>query len=125
MLKILCIGSGGFIGASCRYFVSAFIQRIPGFSCLSCGTFVVNMLGCFLIGFLSGLAESRQIFSPEFRLFLFIGFLGSFTTFSTFNYEVFLFVQGGQFFTGALVISLQVFVGLGLVWAGNLLACLI
>ena len=125
MLKILYIGTGGFIGATCRYFVSGFIQRFLSASWFPYGTFAVNMIGCFLIGFLNGMAENRQVFSPEFRLFMFIGFLGSFTTFSTFDYEVFEFVRSGQFFSAALDISLQVFVGLGMLWIGNILARLV
>ena len=125
MLKILYIGTGGFIGATSRYFVSGLVQRFLSASWFPYGTFAVNMIGCFLIGFLNGLAESRQVFSPEFRLFMFIGFLGSFTTFSTFDYEAFQFIRDGQFFSAALDISLQVFIGLGLVWVGNVAARLL
>jgi len=122
MLRILYIGFGGFLGATSRYFVSGVVHRFLEDSWFPYGTFAVNMLGCFLIGFLNGLAETRQVFSPDFRMFMFIGFLGSFTTFSTFDYEVFEFVRDGQFFNAFGDIALQVFVGLGLVWGGNIFA---
>ncbi len=55
---------------------------------------VVNLIGCSLIGVAVGLAESRQLFGPEFRIFALIGILGGFTTFSTFGYETFAMIHG-------------------------------
>lgn len=85
MGNLLLIGLGGFIGAILRYSVSGFVQGWSKGNPFPIGTLVVNILGCFVIGLLSQLAESHRLFSPETRSLLFIGFLGAFTTFSTFS----------------------------------------
>jgi CrcB protein len=82
------------------------------------GTAVVNILGCFLIGFLSGLTELRQLLSPEVRIFLLIGLLGGFTTFSTFGYETIASLRSGQFLLALANVLIQVIVGLSAVWIG-------
>jgi CrcB protein len=82
------------------------------------GTLAVNIIGCFLIGLLSGISESHQIFSPEMRLLIFVGFLGGFTTFSTFGYEVYTFVHDGQVLSSISNIILHLILGLGSVWIG-------
>ena len=86
MVKLLIIGLGGFVGAICRYGLGGWVQRLTG-GTFPYGTLVVNVTGCFLIGFLLMLFEQRQLFSPTTRLFLTVGILGAFTTFSTFGYE--------------------------------------
>jgi CrcB protein len=86
------------------------------------GTFAVNVLGCLVIGILGGIAEQRRIFAPEFRLFVFIGILGGFTTLSAFADETPSLVHNGQARRGLLNIALQVLVGLFAVWLGGLLA---
>ena len=88
MGTFLVIGIGGFCGAVLRYLVSSNVQRLWGVPFV--GTLTVNALGCLLIGFLHGLAESRQLFSAETRMLVLVGFLGSFTTYSTFGYDTFL-----------------------------------
>jgi CrcB protein len=85
------------------------------------GTLVVNVVGCFLIGFLSGLAEARSVFGPEVRLFLFIGVLGGFTTFSSFAYETFALARDTENLAAAANIFAQVILGLIAVWVGNAL----
>lgn len=96
MLKIILVGIGGFFGSACRYIITGSIQRIPLLETFPWGTFAVNIGGCFLIGLLSGLLENRQFFSPETRLFILVGFLGGFTTFSTFGLESYSFLRDGQ-----------------------------
>ena len=118
MFKLVFIGAGGFFGSIFRYIISGLIYKIMGESWFPYGTLVVNIMGCFLIGFLSGLSENRQLFNPETRLFIFVGFLGGFTTFSTFGYEVFSFAHAGQIVSSLSNISLHLFLGLGAVWAG-------
>lgn len=122
MLKILLVGSGGFIGSVLRYIISGATYRLFERPWFPYGTLSVNVLGCLLIGFLSGLAESRQLFSPEVRLLLFIGLLGGFTTFSTFGYESFNFARDGQWTATMLNIGLQVVLGLAAVWLGHILS---
>jgi CrcB protein len=82
------------------------------------GTLTVNISGCLIIGFLGGLSETREIFTPEIRALVFVGFLGGFTTFSSFGYEVFFLIRNGQ--TGAALanLGLQLIFGLSAVWAG-------
>ena len=118
MLKILMVGIGGFAGAICRYLVYEATLILYKGAWLPLGTLTVNILGCFIIGLLGGMSETREIFTPEIRAFLFVGFLGGFTTFSTFGYEIFFLVRNGQ--TGAALanLGLQIILGLTAVWAG-------
>ena len=118
MFKLILIGAGGFFGSISRYVVSGAVHRIFGKPWFPYGTLAVNVLGCFLIGFLSGIGDNRQLFTPETRLFLFIGFLGGFTTFSTFGYEIFTFARDGQFLGSFLNLALHLVFGLGAVWLG-------
>src|SRR2546427_2906150 len=78
---------GGFIGSTFRYAVTGFVQNCSRSIDFPYGTLAVNLIGCFLIGFLSQLAESRGVFTAESRTFVFIGILGGFTTFSSFCNE--------------------------------------
>jgi len=118
LIKYLYVGAGGFVGSILRYAVAGVVSSSGLTSSFPLGTFTVNMAGCFLMGFGGGLMEDRQIFSPEVRMFLFIGMLGSFTTFSTFGYESFVLARDGQWLTTLANITLQVFTGLLAVWGG-------
>jgi CrcB protein len=122
MLKLLIIGLGGFLGSVMRYLLSGAVQRWAGSIGFPVGTFAVNLVGCFLIGLLGGLAESRQVFGPELRTFLLIGVLGGFTTFSTFGYETFNLMRDGQLASAIANCGLQVILGVVAVWAGYSLA---
>jgi CrcB protein len=79
MIKPLLVGTGGFLGSISRYVVSGLVYRILGNPYFPYGTLFVNVMGCLLIGFLGGLADSRQLFNPEIQLFVFIGFRGAIT----------------------------------------------
>jgi len=114
----LLVGAGGFVGAALRFGVSGGVQRLAGFSSFPYGTLAVNVLGCLAIGLLSGLAESRQVLTPEARLLILIGLLGSFTTFSTFGYETLTLLRDGVLLRAAANVALQVGLGLGAAWAG-------
>ncbi|MBN2415203.1 fluoride efflux transporter CrcB [bacterium] len=122
MLKIVLIGAGGFLGSVLRYVAGGLAQRLAGKPDFPYGTLAVNIIGCFLIGFLASLAATRQLFTPETRLFLFVGFLGGFTTYSTFGYEVFSFAHDGQFLNALVNLGLHLVAGLGAVWLGHELA---
>lgn len=120
MLKyILLIGAGGFIGSVARYYMSRVVQN-AFLSSFPFGTFVVNVLGCFLIGFIYGIAEKGTWLSPEARLFLTVGICGGFTTFSTFAIENFNLLRDGQFFQMLIYSVLSVLLGLTFVYLGNL-----
>ncbi len=122
LLRILLIGGGGFLGAVSRYVLSGLVYRLfkdPGFPY---GTLFVNLLGCLIIGFLNGLIELHQLFSPATRALVLIGFVGSFTTFSTFAFESFTLARDSQFFSTFLNLTLHLLLGILFVWLGNALA---
>lgn len=89
------------------------------------GTFAVNMLGCLLIGYLMQLSESRGVFQAEGRLFVFVGVLGGFTTFSSFGLETFHLLRDGEYMFAIANAVGQVVLGLVLVWLGIVAARLL
>ena len=118
LLHLILVGSGGFFGAICRYVLGGLVHQTTQVSAFPLGTMVINILGCFLIGLGGGLMEIRQFFTPELRLFLFIGFLGGFTTFSTFGFESWNLLRDGEILFAAINTVGQVLVGLTAVWFG-------
>ena len=121
MSDILMVGLGGFMGAILRFLVTATVQRSVDTS-WPVGTFVVNILGCFIIGYLSQIAETRQWLTLEMRLFMVTGFLGAFTTFSTFGNESVALLQRNESFAALAYVGLHLLVGFSAVWLGQLLA---
>jgi CrcB protein len=95
MTNYLIIGLGGFFGAIARYVVSLWVGQNWG-RIFPLGTFIVNISGCFLISLLMSLFTERFMVNPQVRLFLVIGFLGAYTTFSTFEYETGNLVRDGE-----------------------------
>ena len=122
MNKFLLIGSGGFLGAVARYGLGGVVQKWSGSIDFPYGTLAVNIVGCMLMGLVSQLSESRGFFSAEARFFLFIGFLGAFTTFSTFGSETFGLLSGEKHLLAILNVGFHMFFGLGSVWIGQILA---
>lgn len=125
MLKIAIIGMGGCVGAILRYLVAGGVHTLARSSSFPVGTMTVNIAGCLLIGFGGGLMESRQFFSPEWRAFLFVGMLGSFTTFSTFGLETFNLAKQGQWLASFGNVGISLVVGLLAVLAGHMLSRLL
>ncbi len=119
MTKVLFVGLGGFVGAILRYWINGWAQNLSGNTSFPYGTLTVNVMGCLAIGLLSQWAEASQIITPETRLFLFIGLLGAFTTFSTFGNETMNLMRDGQTFLSLSNIGAQVFLGLLAVWLGQ------
>ena len=113
------MGTGGFIGSVLRYTVSGLVHRAIPFSGFPYGTLVVNLVGCLVLGLLAGLAESRQVIGPELRIFLFLGLLGGFTTFSTFAYEGVELIHHGEFAKVLASVMVHVLVGFLAVWFGH------
>ncbi|CCK78902.1 MULTISPECIES: fluoride efflux transporter CrcB [Desulfobacula] len=118
MMKLLMVGAGGFAGSICRYMISDLSHRLFNDPFFPYGTLTVNVIGCLLIGLLGGLSESRQIFSPEIRALILIGFMGGFTTFSTFGYEIFTFARDGQLASAMTNLMLHLILGFCSVWLG-------
>ena len=110
MQNILVIALGGALGALSRYGLGAWISNKwnQGFPL---HTFLINVSGAFLLGFLNILFIERLTVSPLWRLGIGIGFLGAFTTFSTFGFEVISLLEGGSFFTAGLYTLLSIVVG--------------
>ena len=122
MVKALLVGAGGFVGAMLRYGVSGLVQTATRSIGFPYGTLAVNVLGCLIIGILAQMVASRGMFSPELRLFIFIGVLGSFTTFSTFGNETFALLRDGETASALAYVGLHLVVGLGAVWLGHMMA---
>lgn len=122
MQIILIAGLGGFFGTIMRYLLNNLIYKLFDAPLYPYGTLTINILGCFFIGLIASLAETRLSLTPELRIFIQIGILGGFTTFSTFGYETFYLLREGQFILGMINILLQVIVGLFAVWLGYHLA---
>jgi len=111
------VGIGGFAGAIARFWLGSYIGGRMG-SRFPYGTFVINISGSFLIGLILTLLAEKTHWSPNWRYLIPIGFIGAYTTFSTFEYETLRTVQDGQFLISFLNITLSVVVGFVAVWAG-------
>ncbi len=117
-INFLAVGTGGFIGAILRYIVGGCYQNFLNKPIIPFGTLTVNVAGCFVIGFLGGLSESKNLFNTPTRLFIFVGILGGFTTFSTFGYETISMLREHQPVAAFFNVTLNVFVSLAAVWIG-------
>ena len=117
MLKLAVIGFGGFIGAIGRYLLSGIVQKQLG-SGFPYGTLAVNVVGCFLLGVVMHLVQNEGMFTPNVRLFITIGILGAFTTYSTFGYETLALISAREIWPGLLNILGNVVLGLLAVWLG-------
>jgi CrcB protein len=122
MRGIFFVGAGSFVGGVLRYLLSTWIHGLLDNPWFPYGTLVVNVSGCFVIGFLSGLADERSVFTSEARLFIFIGILGGYTTFSSFALETYALARNTESVAAAANLALEVILGLMAVWAGNVLA---
>lgn len=125
MLKnILIIGTGGFVGSVARYLVSH-LNLTVNFHSIPVGTLLVNIIGSFAIGFLTGIAEKSMILTPAWRLFLMVGLCGGFTTFSAFASENLMLMHNGQFLSVLLYTGLSIFLGFLAVYLGYVLTNLL
>jgi len=118
LAQMLLVGAGGFVGSIARFTLSGFVQRLVPASSFPFGTLAVNVAGCLAIGFLGGLLEIRQLLTPSTRLFVMIGLLGGFTTFSTFAYETLGLAHGAEFGRAVANAVAQIVLGLGAAWLG-------
>lgn len=124
MLRILLIGLAGLLGTLCRYWLSGAVARRYG-ETFPAGTLVVNALGCLLIGFLFHLLQERYLVGQTARTVVLVGFLGGFTTFSSYGLQTFTLLRDGEFAYAALNVVASNLLGLLLVWGGYALAKLL
>ncbi len=119
MIKAMLIaGLGGFAGTCLRYLTGRLchLWDVGGFPL---GTFVVNVVGSFIIGALLGLAERNSFITPTMNVLLVTGFCGGFTTFSSFADDIFLMLQQRHWALFALYTGLSLILGIAMVWAGR------
>ncbi len=122
LTKSLYIGIGGYLGANARYWLGGYLNGMRG-TTFPYATFVVNIMGSFFLGLFVTLITERYIVSnPNLRLLIAIGFIGSYTTFSTFEYETFALAEVGSYFQALLNAGLNLLVGFVAVWLGARLA---
>jgi CrcB protein len=118
------VGTGGLLGAIARYVLSGLVHRIFD-GRFPYGTLMVNILGCFLIGLIMYWVNYRGLFSPNLRIFLIVGILGSFTTFSAFAYESLEMLLDQRILAAFSNILLHLVVCIGAVWAAMMVGQLI
>ena len=115
--RMLLIGLAGALGTLARYGLSGVIQRLAGGN-LPWGTIIVNIVGCFLFGLVWTLADERLVIDAETRLVVLGGFMGAFTTFSTFIFDTGGFVREAQWLLAGGNILLQTASGLAFLFIG-------
>ncbi len=121
LTRYLLVAAGGGAGALTRYIAGAAIMTRFG-GRFPLGTLVINVTGSFLIGFLMTLLTGRLDIDPRWRLLLVVGFLGGFTTFSSFEWETYSAAREGELWAGMLNVVSSVMLGYAAVWLGSMLA---
>jgi fluoride exporter len=124
MINYIVVFAGGGIGSVARFMLATWIGQRWGKS-FPLGTFVINITGSFLIGFLMTLMAERFLENPQWRLLLVVGGLGGYTTFSTFQYETGKLVMDGELGYAALNMVLSVAVGFVALKLGDVIAKLV
>lgn len=115
---ILFVGIGGGIGSIMRFLTSRFTARLVAAQWLFLGTLAANLIGCFLIGILSGWMLSHMPDNQSFRLLFIVGFCGGYTTFSTFAFENYRLIEMNQWGILLLYLTASVVLGIIAVWLG-------
>lgn len=119
-LNLLIIALGGALGAVSRFLLGNAVSRAIG-SALPYGTFVINVMGCFAMGLLMTIIVDRELLPVAWRLFLCVGLLGGFTTFSSFGYEALMLLTEGRLLAALAYVGGSV--ALGLIAAGAGVFC--
>ena len=122
LITVSLVALGGALGSIARYLLGTWIQAASRSVDFPFGTLTVNLVGCFVIGFLSQLAETRGAFTPETRALVFVGVLGGFTTFSSFGNDTLNLFRDDATLNALVNIGANVMLGLALVWFGRTLA---
>jgi fluoride exporter len=123
MQSIFIVGIGGFIGSIMRYLVTIWSNSLFQGTSFPFGTLIANISGCLFLGLLNGWADNHQFFTAQIRLFMFVGILGSYTTFSTFSYETIKMMQNGDLFQAMMNTAVQVIIGFFAAFIGFQIAC--
>ncbi|MBT3993395.1 MAG: fluoride efflux transporter CrcB [Gammaproteobacteria bacterium] len=119
ILKLsIWIGIGGFFGTILRFLSTALIEKAVPLSAIPLGTFFVNIIGCLFIGLFAGYFSNKISEPTSFYMFIAIGVLGGYTTFSAFAFEAQLFIQNGELLKLVLYIASQVIIGVLLALLG-------
>ena len=121
MQKYFFIALGGSLGSIARYWVGAAISNRWGTK-FPYGTFVINISACVIIGFALTFLGRRVELNPAWRYLIPVGFVGAYSTFSTYEWETFATLQSGAFFLAALYALISLFLGLIAVWCGSMIA---
>ena len=116
--QLLLVAAGGAIGSVARWRVSGWVLHQAVDWRFPIGTFVVNVLGCLIVGVLAGLAIKEDFFSTDQRLLLFTGVMGGFTTFSAFGLETFYLLRRGEYLIAGSNMVLSMVVGMAALWVG-------
>jgi len=122
--KLIWIGTAGALGTLARYGISGLIQRTLGFG-FPWGTLLVNILGCFFFGLFWSLAEHRFTLGSEVRVIVLVGFLGSFTTFSSFAFETSQLLRDSQWLIAMGNLMAQNLIGIAIFFLGLFLGRLL
>ncbi len=118
-VNALWVGAGGFLGALSRYWLGTWIaQRFTGAAQFPWSTFVINITGSFILGLFMVLITERIIAPPHWRLLIAVGFVGAYTTFSTFEYETLTLIENGSMLRAVANVVFSVLAGLLAVWLG-------
>lgn len=121
MQRYLLIAIGGALGSMARYWVGSSLANRMGIR-FPYGTFVVNISACLIIGFSLTWLVRRTEANPAWTFLIPVGFVGAYSTFSTFEWETLMELQTGGFLMAALYVSLSILLGLLAVWLGTVLA---
>ncbi|HKO41838.1 MAG TPA: fluoride efflux transporter CrcB [Pyrinomonadaceae bacterium] len=124
MQRVILIGVAGFAGTLIRYWLSGETAKRYG-ETFPYGTLIVNLIGCFLAGFLFYFMYERFLTSPTSRAIVFFGLLGGFTTFSSYGLQTFTLLRDGEVALALLNVAISNIVGLFFLWGGYKLAGLI
>jgi CrcB protein len=121
MQKYLFIAAGGALGSMARFWVGSTISSRMG-SRFPYGTFAINMMACTIIGFSITYLGSRADLNPAWRFLIAVGFIGAYSTFSTFEWETLSTLRSGAFFLAVLYAAGSLILGLAATWCGAALA---
>jgi CrcB protein len=121
MTNALLVGAGGFLGAISRYAIVYWVGRLLQTPSFPWGVLAVNVVGSLVIGVLAGISEARNTFSEEVRLFLFLGLLGGFTTFSSITNDTMALIRSESYLQAAANVVLSLALGLAAVAIGYII----